>query len=322
MTTTAGMQQYSPHSPHSPAHAHHHHYSPHAHYGPGQQQQQHSPRTLDRRHTTSPSPSSSPRRTAFFPPPVPTSPSRAASPSQGQGRARARTEPSGYDGAGASQAPPLSHFAPGAAYQREVQQQQRALGHARKSSAYAALAALSGLASHPSTSTRHTQAHTQVQGAGGGTPGSTPPLSADVRDDYESEDEREQHEHEHEGSRERRGANGRLLTPPATPPRHSVLVVGEASGSGSGSGSEDSHEGILGVETLPHGDRPAFNARKASAQCRQLEGYVSFAAVEGLGEPPSPGPGGELEDDEDEAAKRKRGSLGAGIVGLWRGTFW
>ena len=29
-----------------------------------------------------------------------------------------------------------------------------------------------------------------------------------------------------------------------------------------------------------------FNARKASTQCRAIEGYVSFASVEGLGEPP------------------------------------
>ena len=29
-----------------------------------------------------------------------------------------------------------------------------------------------------------------------------------------------------------------------------------------------------------------FNARKASTQCRAIEGYVSFANVEGLGEPP------------------------------------
>jgi len=30
----------------------------------------------------------------------------------------------------------------------------------------------------------------------------------------------------------------------------------------------------------------SFNARKASTQCRAIEGYVSFASVEGLGEPP------------------------------------
>lgn len=35
------------------------------------------------------------------------------------------------------------------------------------------------------------------------------------------------------------------------------------------------------------GERPPFNARKASAQCRELTGYVSFASVEGLGAPPS-----------------------------------
>jgi len=36
-----------------------------------------------------------------------------------------------------------------------------------------------------------------------------------------------------------------------------------------------------------------FNARTASAMCRQIDGYVSFANVEGLGAPAE-------EDDEDE----------------------
>ncbi|KAJ7034054.1 hypothetical protein C8F04DRAFT_601358 [Mycena alexandri] len=358
--TTAGMQ-YSPHAPQ---------YSPHAHYSPqsqqqygqhsprashfgGQQQQQqqqlHRPQSPQRRHTSSSSPSTSPRRTTFFPPPaerefVVSSPSRTASPAQGRGvgpRARSRTEPSGYD---VVSAPSHFNFLSNAVgdrpqQQREQQQrEQRALGHARKSSAYAALAALSGLAhaAHPSSSAART---TAAPGASGNaTPGSTPPLSADVRDDYaggastsESEDDHASYEGSRE--RERRSANGRLLTPPATPPRHSLIVVAGVDNAAALAHSEDSspREGIVGLETLPHhvhgvdGEgRPAFNARKASAQCRQLEGYVSFAAVEGLGEPPSPGPGGELEgeDDDDSPGKRKRGSLGAGIAGLWRGTFW
>ena len=40
------------------------------------------------------------------------------------------------------------------------------------------------------------------------------------------------------------------------------------------------------------GGSPQFNAPKASARCRTIEGYVSFAGVEGLGEP-----GGEGGDD-------------------------
>ncbi|KAJ8463674.1 hypothetical protein ONZ45_g17497 [Pleurotus djamor] len=34
----------------------------------------------------------------------------------------------------------------------------------------------------------------------------------------------------------------------------------------------------------------SFNVRRASAQCKQLQGYVSFGDVEGLGGPPSPSP--------------------------------
>lgn len=46
-----------------------------------------------------------------------------------------------------------------------------------------------------------------------------------------------------------------------------------------------------------------FNARKASTECRAIEGYVSFASVEGLGEPPLVGDefdGDGRGKDEDE----------------------
>ena len=48
-----------------------------------------------------------------------------------------------------------------------------------------------------------------------------------------------------------------------------------------------------------------FNARKASTQCRAIEGYVSFASVEGLGEPPIVGEEFDADgrgkgEDEDE----------------------
>jgi hypothetical protein len=42
-------------------------------------------------------------------------------------------------------------------------------------------------------------------------------------------------------------------------------------------------------QSAPNSPSPStkhFNARKASTQCRAIEGYVSFASVEGLGEPP------------------------------------
>lgn len=44
-----------------------------------------------------------------------------------------------------------------------------------------------------------------------------------------------------------------------------------------------------------------FNARKASTQCRAIEGYVSFASVEGLGEPP-------LVGDEFDGDGREKGN--------------
>jgi hypothetical protein len=119
-------------------------------------------------------------------------------------------------------------------------------------------------------------------------------LSADVRDESTSESEDDTDESTER--RTRRGGNGKLLTPPATPPRCSLVVV---------AGDElDAH--VLahanGIHAHAHDGgegehRPTFNARKASAQCRRLEGYVSFAAVEGLGEPPSPGPGQEGEGE-------------------------
>ena len=66
------------------------------------------------------------------------------------------------------------------------------------------------------------------------------------------------------------------------------------------------------------GGSPQFNARKASARCRAIEGYVSFASVEGLGEP------AEVDDEEDEEERgrtRGRGSVNAGggvLVGALR----
>ncbi|KAJ6483946.1 hypothetical protein C8R45DRAFT_294155 [Mycena sanguinolenta] len=284
---------------------------------------------LARRHTT-PTPTASPRRAQFgLPAHPPGSPlQRTASPTRTERgnphhhmRQRSMTEPYGIAGE-----------LYGCGIEREQQQrrdEERERGHARKSSAYAALAALSGLGvGHPtgerrgrggSFSHNNTAQGARPQGSninGPPTPGSTPPLSADVRDESLSPSESEDADDYEDGSenrerRRRRGANGKLLTPPATPPRCSLLVV---------AGSECACVG----EALHAHDgeaRPTFNARKASAQCRQLEGYVSFAAVEGLGEPPSPGPEGDF-DETDAAGKRKRGSLGSGIAGFWKGGFW
>lgn len=57
----------------------------------------------------------------------------------------------------------------------------------------------------------------------------------------------------------------------------------------------------------PHTPSRPFNARRASAQCRAIEGYVSFANVEGLGVPP---------DDAGAASPQERG--GKGVFG-WGG---
>ncbi|KAF8965572.1 hypothetical protein BDZ97DRAFT_1918135 [Flammula alnicola] len=62
------------------------------------------------------------------------------------------------------------------------------------------------------------------------------------------------------------------------------------------------------------GQRPQFNARKASARCRAMEGYVSFASVEGLGEPPADSMS---PDDADLERERGRGVFEAAWGG-WK----
>ncbi|TFK64967.1 hypothetical protein BDN72DRAFT_846142 [Pluteus cervinus] len=61
--------------------------------------------------------------------------------------------------------------------------------------------------------------------------------------------------------------------------------------------------------------RPAFNTRKASAQCRAMEGYVSFASIEGLGEPPE-GLNSPIVADGDDDDEEGRGRKGNGL--MWR----
>jgi len=45
---------------------------------------------------------------------------------------------------------------------------------------------------------------------------------------------------------------------------------------------------------------PPFNARTAAAQCKAMDGYVSFANIEGLGVP-----GGEDDREDDDDAKNR-----------------
>jgi len=73
--------------------------------------------------------------------------------------------------------------------------------------------------------------------------------------------------------------------------------------------SDSSLDGPLSAPHFAHHDdqpspsTPPFNARKASTQCRAIEGYVSFASVEGLGEPP-------LVRDEFDGGEDGRGGKG------------
>ncbi|KAH7869762.1 uncharacterized protein C8R40DRAFT_1176469 [Lentinula edodes] len=54
----------------------------------------------------------------------------------------------------------------------------------------------------------------------------------------------------------------------------------------------------------------SFNARTASLQCREIDGYISFASIEGLGEPPvsalptDSGDRGSMDGDEQESQKK------------------
>jgi len=50
-----------------------------------------------------------------------------------------------------------------------------------------------------------------------------------------------------------------------------------------------------------------FNARKASERCRMMEGYVSFASVEGLGTPPDGVDDEDKDEEKDREDKRGRG---------------
>jgi hypothetical protein len=68
-----------------------------------------------------------------------------------------------------------------------------------------------------------------------------------------------------------------------------------------------------------------FNARKASERCRMMEGYVSFAAVEGLGTPPdgvddaATAATADLDGDGNSVEKRNRDEekRGRGLIGTW-----
>jgi len=81
------------------------------------------------------------------------------------------------------------------------------------------------------------------------------------------------------------------LTPPPTPP-HALSMLSHTA----------SHPANAGRRPPLTPSSPSFDARTASAMCRRIDGYVSFANVEGLGSPP--------EDDSE--------STEAGRQNAWR----
>ena len=64
--------------------------------------------------------------------------------------------------------------------------------------------------------------------------------------------------------------------------------------------------------------RSQFNARKASAQCRAMEGYISFASVEGLGVPPDDprGDGMDATGGDLDRGRKASGVLAWGVDGF------
>jgi len=61
------------------------------------------------------------------------------------------------------------------------------------------------------------------------------------------------------------------------------------------------------------GPRPQFNVRKASEQCKLIDGYVSFLNIEGLGAPPesnSPAIGNDEGEGDDRSREKRMFGIG------------
>jgi len=69
----------------------------------------------------------------------------------------------------------------------------------------------------------------------------------------------------------------------------------------------------------PSPPQKPFNARKASTQCRAIQGYVSFASVEGLGEPPLIGNEFDADGFGEDGQGKGKGRKGAPFLplGMW-----
>ncbi|KAK0505369.1 hypothetical protein EDD18DRAFT_1098736 [Armillaria luteobubalina] len=108
-----------------------------------------------------------------------------------------------------------------------------------------------------------------------------------------------------------------LLTPPPTPPRSGTptprRTMSVRSTPTKHAYLPPRHPPDAGAPTHTHTQQQKFNARTASLQCRLIDGYVSFAAVEGLGAPP-PDPPEEM-DTRDEGGGWQRVWKWVGGVG-------
>lgn len=107
----------------------------------------------------------------------------------------------------------------------------------------------------------------------------------------------------------------RLLTPPPTPPLLSSPYMHPHKRRGIEIGSVERLD--LNIAAAAAAVTNTFNARKASETCRRMEGYVSFAAVEGLGMPPNG-----VDDDENDClngddARADDLKRGRNIIGTW-----
>jgi len=107
-----------------------------------------------------------------------------------------------------------------------------------------------------------------------------------------------------------------LLTPPPTPPLYSSLSATTTLAVAACESATVMPRSISTLDSCsvpnPSYQRRAaedsvltlhktFNARKASERCRTMEGYVSFAQVEGLGLPPNG-----VDDDDDTNDRQGR----------------
>ncbi|EKM75608.1 hypothetical protein AGABI1DRAFT_116317 [Agaricus bisporus var. burnettii JB137-S8] len=150
--------------------------------------------------------------------------------------------------------------------------------------------------------------------SGSGTTAFTPPLTADASPLFNNN-----HQHEHQLPCVDPD-DMRLLTPPPTPPLLASPYMHSHKRREIDVGSVERLDLTLAtVRTTPASTRTrtnTFNARKASETCRRMEGYVSFAAVEGLGMPPNG-----VDDDENDGcgddARADDLKRGSNIIGTW-----